>query len=99
MHNRLAQELNLPVQWIDKAVEDAPDIDATDSLANVAREIISRTQISEFGVTSKPSVYEIKLVVAGYINGNYRGHEEAKDTLQNILETMAAFQAASQGNK
>ena len=98
MNNELAQELNLPVQWIDKAVEDAPDIDATDSLSNVAREIISRAQISEFGVKTEPSVYEIKLVVAGYINGNYRGHEEARDTLQNILE-MAAYEAANQHKK
>ena len=98
MNNELAQQLNLSVEWIDSTINDAPVIDATDRLSSVVHEVISRAQISEFGVKTKPSAYEIKLVTAGYISGNYRGREEARDTLQNILE-MAAYEAANQHKK
>ena len=89
MHNELAQKLNLPVEWVDSVVADAPVLEETsETLLELISKIVSKVQISEFGVESKPSAYELKLAVAGFVSGNFQGHIESREQIEVLYEVL-----------
>jgi hypothetical protein len=89
MHNELAQKLNLPVEWVDSVVADAPALEETsETLLELIDKMISKVQISEFGVESKPSVYELKLAVAGFVSGNFQGYMETREQIEVLYEVL-----------
>lgn len=89
MYDELAKDLNLSVEWVDSVVKDTPLIESSsETILEVINKLISKAQISEFGVESKPSVYELKLAVSGYINGNYSGHLETHEKMEILFQVL-----------